>query len=125
MAVIETWFEQDLQKPVKVRYIDGNLFSHNGNGNRIGVIVTNNGDPVTLTGTVSGYAVLADGTTVPCTGSISGNKASVLVITLDSCRCKRVGLNSINNEIYHTGGIVLFRNHGENWQPDRSRLGGY
>lgn len=79
MAVIETWFEQDLQKPVKVRYIDGNLFSHNGNGNRIGVIVTNNGDPVTLTGTVSGYAVLADGTTVPCTGSISGNKASILV----------------------------------------------
>ena len=44
MAVIETWFEQDLQKPVKVRYIDGNLFSHNGNGNRIGVIVTNNGE---------------------------------------------------------------------------------
>lgn len=79
MAVIETWFEQDLQKPVKVRYIDGNLFSHNGNGNRIGVIVTNNGDPVTLTGTVSGYAVLADGTTVPCTGSRSGNKASILV----------------------------------------------
>lgn len=79
MAVIETWFEQDLQKPVKVRYIDGNLFSHNGNGNRIGVIVTNNGDPVTLTGTVSGYAVLADGTTVPCTGTRSGNKASILV----------------------------------------------
>lgn len=79
MAVIETWFEQDLQKPVKVRYIDGNLFSHNGNGNRIGVIVTNNGEAVTLTGTVSGYAVLADGTTVPCTGTRSGNKASILV----------------------------------------------
>lgn len=79
MAVIETWFEQDLQKPVKVRYIDGNLFSHNDNGNRIGVIVTNNGEAVTLTGTVSGYAVLADGTTVPCTGTRSGNKASILV----------------------------------------------
>lgn len=79
MAVIETWFEQDLQKPVKVRYIDGNLFSHNGNGNRIGVVVTNNGEAVTLTGTVSGYAVLADGTTVPCTGTRSGNKASILV----------------------------------------------
>lgn len=79
MAVIETWFEQDLQKPVKVHYIDGNLFSHNGNGNRIGVVVTNNGEPVTLTGSVSGYAVLADGTTVPCTGTRSGNKASILV----------------------------------------------
>ena len=79
MAVIETWYEQDLQKPVEVRYPKGNLFSNNGNGNRIGVVVTNNGEAVTLSGTVSGYAVLSDGTTVPCTGSRSGNKASILV----------------------------------------------
>jgi len=79
MAVIETWFNQDLQKPVQVHYLDGNLFSNNGNGNRIGVIVTNNGEAVTLTGTVSGYAVLADGTEVPCTGTRSGNKASILI----------------------------------------------
>ena len=79
MAVIETWFNQDLQKPVQVNYLDGNLFSNNSNGNRIGVVVTNNGEAVTLTGTVSGYAVLADGTTVPCTGTRSGNKASILI----------------------------------------------
>jgi len=79
MAVIETWFNQDLQKPVQVNYLDGNLFSNNGNGNRIGVVVTNNGEAVTLTGTVSGYAVLADGTEVPCTGTRSGNKASILI----------------------------------------------
>ena len=79
MAVIETWFNQDLQKPVQVNYLDGNLFSNNGNGNKIGVVVTNNGEAVTLTGTVSGYAVLADGTTVPCTGTRSGNKASILI----------------------------------------------
>lgn len=79
MAVIETWFTQDLQMPVKVQYIDGNLFSHNGGGNRIGVIVTNNGSPVNLSGSVSGYAVLSDGTTVPCTGTRSGNQASILI----------------------------------------------
>ena len=79
MAVIETWFNQDLQKPVKVQYIDGSLFSNNGNGNRIGVNVFDNGEPVTLTGSVSGYAVLSDGTTVPCTGARTGNKASILV----------------------------------------------
>ena len=79
MAVIETWLEQDLQKPVRVKHLDGNFFSNNANGNRIGVAVYNNGAAVTLSGTVSGYVVLSDGTTVPCTGSRSGNKASVLV----------------------------------------------
>lgn len=79
MAVIETWFNQDLQKPVKVQYIDGSMFSDNGNGNRIGVNVYDNGEPVALTGTVSGYAVLSDGSTVPCTGERTGNKASILV----------------------------------------------
>lgn len=79
MAVIETWYNQDLQNPVKVHYLNGNLFSHNGNGNRIGVHVFDNGEPVTLAGTVSGYVVTSDGSTVPCTGSRSGNNASILV----------------------------------------------
>lgn len=80
MAVIETWFHQDLQEPVKVNYLDGNLFSNNGNGNRIGVVLTNNGeDLASISGTVSGYVVTADGSTVPCTGSKSGNRASILI----------------------------------------------
>lgn len=79
MAVIETWFKQDLQKAVQVKHLEGSLFSGNANGNRIGVIVTNNGAAASLSGTVSGYAVLADGTSVPCTGSLSGNRASVLL----------------------------------------------
>ena len=80
MAVIETWFRQDLQKQVKVNYLDGNLFSNNGNGNRIGVVLTNNGeDLASISGTVSGYVVTADGSTVPCTGSKSGNRASILI----------------------------------------------
>ena len=80
MAVIETWLHQDLQKPVKVNYLDGNLFSNNGNGNRIGVVLTNNGEALaSISGTVSGYVVTSDGSTVPCTGSKSGNRASILI----------------------------------------------
>lgn len=79
MAVIETWFNQDLQKPVKTQYIDGSLFGNNANGNRIGVVVTDNGEPVTISGTVSGYVVVSDGSTVPCTGAKSGNRASILI----------------------------------------------
>lgn len=79
MAIIETWYNQDLQQPVKVHYLDGSMFSHNGNGNRVGVHVFNNGKPVTLSGTVSGYVVTADGSTVPCTGSRSGQNASILI----------------------------------------------
>jgi lysophospholipase L1-like esterase len=80
MAVIETWLHQDLQEPVKVNHLDGNLFSNNGNGNRIGVVLTNNGeDLASISGTVSGYVVTSDGSTVPCTGSKSGNRASILI----------------------------------------------
>ena len=80
MAVIETWLHQDLQEPVKVNHLDGNLFSNNGNGNRIGVVLTNNGEALaSISGTVSGYVVTADGSTVPCTGSKSGNRASILI----------------------------------------------
>lgn len=79
MAVIETWLMQDLKKPVPVQQLCGNFFSHNGNANRIGVRVYNGDSPATLSGTVSGYAVLTDGTTVPCTGSLSGNEASILL----------------------------------------------
>lgn len=80
MAVIEKWFAQDLQKPVVVHHLDGSLFSHNGNGNRIGVELYNGGEPLeSITGTVSGYVVVSDGTTVPCTGAKSGNRASILI----------------------------------------------
>lgn len=79
MAVIETWLTQDLQEPVQVQHLCGSFFSHNGNANRIGVKVFNNGSAASLSGTVSGYAVIEDGTTVPCTGSLSGNQASVLL----------------------------------------------
>ena len=79
MAVIETWIPCELNKPVQVHTLCGSLFSNNGNANRIGAVVTENGEPASLSGTVSGYAVLSNGTTVPCTGTLSSNKASILL----------------------------------------------
>lgn len=92
MAVLETWFNQDLTKPVKVQVVKGNLFSQDNNGNLIGVKVFNNGTPVTLTGTITASIIRADGTTVAEIGTISGNEASV---TLPSSAYAIPGIETI------------------------------
>ena len=48
MAVIESWFTQERTQPVKVRYLDGNVFSMDNNGNLIGIEVLENGEPFGL-----------------------------------------------------------------------------
>lgn len=77
MAQIETWYNQDLKQPVKVHYLHGNVFSQDNQGNILGVNVFDDGSPASLSGTVSAYIVRSDGATVPATGTLSGNKASV------------------------------------------------
>lgn len=79
MARIETYFNQDLKKPVKVQYLDGNVFSQDNNGNLVGVYVFDGGEPVQLTGSVSGNIIRSDGATVAVNGSISGNKAYIVI----------------------------------------------
>ena len=79
MAQIETWFEQDLKKPVKVTFLDGNVFSADNDGNKVGVKVYSDGEPVTITGTISGNVIRPDGTTVAVTGSSSGNSAWIVL----------------------------------------------
>ena len=79
MARIETWFDQDIKKPVKVRYIDGNLFSQDNQGNLLGVNVLDNGQEASISGTVSGAVIRADGETVAITGTLSGNKCSIVL----------------------------------------------
>lgn len=79
MAVIETWFEQDLKKPVKVHHIPGNVFTQDNDGNLIGVRVYDHGEEVTLSGSVNGYCVLPNGETVSVLGTRSGNKAWITV----------------------------------------------
>ena len=77
MAVIETWYNQDLSAPVQVQYIKGNVFSQDNNGNLIGVNVYKDGQAATLSGSVSASVIRADGATVAVTGALSGNRASV------------------------------------------------
>lgn len=77
MAVIETWYNQDLSAPVQVQYIKGNVFSQDNNGNLIGVNVYQDGQPATLSGSVSASVIRADGATVAVTGVLTGNRASV------------------------------------------------
>lgn len=79
MAVIETWFNQDLQEPVKVHYLHGNVFSQDNQGNKIGVHVFNDGEPISLSGSVSASCIRADGATVAVEGTLSGNTAYVLL----------------------------------------------
>ena len=79
MALIETWYEQDLKQPVGVHYIDGNVFSQDNNGNLIGVRVYDEGETATLSGTVSASIIRADGVTVAAVGSLSGNAVSVIL----------------------------------------------
>lgn len=79
MARIETWFEQDLSKPVEQRYIKGNFFSADNAGNLVGVKCYKDGAEASLSGSVTGYCVLSDGTTVPLTGTRSGNQAYIIM----------------------------------------------
>ena len=79
MAKIETWFNQDLKEPVKVRHLDGVVFSADNKGNLVGVNVFSDGSPVTLSGSCTGYCVLATGAQIPVAGTISGNRAYIIL----------------------------------------------
>ena len=76
MAVFETWLNQDLQKPLKPQVLDGSLFTQDNMGNQVGVILTNNGEPANVSGTVSGTVIRADGASVAVDdGQAQGNRA--------------------------------------------------
>lgn len=80
MAVIETWYNQVRTQPVQVRYIDGNVFSQDNNGNLIGVnVLEEDWTASTLSGSVSASVIRADGATVAVAGSLSGNQCSVVL----------------------------------------------
>lgn len=75
MARIETWLKCDLHSMVRVQELSGDLFTADNQANRIGVIVTDNGQPVQLTGGTVGYVIRPDEATVIVNGSISNNRA--------------------------------------------------
>lgn len=80
MTQFELWFDTDLSQPLKVKAVCGNVFSQDNLANKIGVRVKNNGQDVTMaSGTVKGYAILANDTTVVVSGTRSGNTAYIVL----------------------------------------------
>ena len=80
MAVVETWLRCELMEPVQVHYLKGNVFSQDSEGNLIGVEVFRNGEPATLGGSVTGYCILADGSTIPVSGQRVENRVSIKLL---------------------------------------------
>ena len=79
MAMIESWYNQDLNSPVQVHYLNGNVFSQDDDGNLIGVHVLDDGEPATITGTVSGTVIRPDGATISVVGAKSGNDCYIIL----------------------------------------------
>lgn len=79
MAMIETWFSQDLNEPVQVHQLDGNVFSQDNQGNLVGVNVFDGDEPATLSGSVSASVIRSDGSTVAVSGVLSGNSCYIIL----------------------------------------------
>ena len=79
MAQNETWLSHDMMNPVKVKYLDGNLFSMDNAGNLIGVKLTKDGTDYSGGGSVSANVIRSDGGTVAVSGALSGNIATVVL----------------------------------------------
>lgn len=76
---VESWFNQDFHEAVKVRHLDGVVFSDDNKGNLIGVHMFRDGESATLTGSCTGYAILAAGQSIPVAGTISGSDAYIVL----------------------------------------------
>lgn len=79
-ATIETWFEQDIKEAVKVKYLNGNVFSQDSKANVIGVKLYSNGQQASIEGDVSANIIRPDGATVAVVGEIlDGYRAYILM----------------------------------------------
>ena len=77
--IFETVLQSDLQKMVNVVQLSGNLFSADNGGNKITVEIMDGGEAATVSGSVYGYAIREDGKTVVMEGTLSGNRASIVL----------------------------------------------
>jgi hypothetical protein len=81
MAVVENRFVCDLKRPVQAQALKGNVFSLDNLGSRLSVLIYNNGQPATISGSVTANCILPDGSTVNVNGGLTtengGSKAYV------------------------------------------------
>ena len=76
--MFEYWLETDLQElPVVDK--SGFYCTKDSGANKVGVIVTDGGEEITLSGTVEASIILPNGTTITQNGSKSANKAWVVL----------------------------------------------
>ena len=71
MAVVENRFVCDLSKPVQAQVLKGNVFSLDNLGSRISVLIYNNGQPATISGSIAANCILPDGSTVNVNGTLT------------------------------------------------------
>lgn len=79
MAQFEKWFTQDLTQPVEIRHCESIVFTGDNLSNLVGVNLYVNGEPYSGGGVVKGNVLLSNGVTVPLTGTLDGNKASIVL----------------------------------------------
>jgi hypothetical protein len=79
LARFETWVDCDLKKAVMMHFPAGLMFNEDSLGNLIGVNVYSDGEPVTLSGSVVGYCILANGSSIPVSGTRTSNKAYIVM----------------------------------------------
>ena len=81
MAVVENRFVCDLAKPVQAQALKGNVFSLDNLGSRLSVLIYDNGQPATISGSITANCILPDGSTVNVNGGLTtegdGSKAYV------------------------------------------------
>ena len=81
MALVENRFVCDLSKPVQAQALKGNVFSLDNLGSRISVLIYDNGQPATISGSITANCILPDGSTVNINGGLTtengGSKAYV------------------------------------------------
>ena len=103
----------DFTKPLRMGILQHELFSDDNEGDIFSVAITNGGQAVDLTGvSVTAYFIRSDDTTVPITGSASGNTATVTLT--DACYNKpgrfalviKVAKDGTRHAVYSTTGSV-------------------
>lgn len=77
---IETWMENDSGNLIPVNLPGGNLYQGDDGANLIGVKLSKDGNPVEVSGDVSGRIIKPDGEVITCTGNYTdeGNPYIIL-----------------------------------------------
>ena len=75
----EIWLKTDLGRMPGMEDLGGYAFTDDSRGDRIGVILLKNGRAASVSGNVTANIIRNDGVTITQTGTLIGNRASVVL----------------------------------------------